>query len=385
MKRMAVIFNSDYQSWPMGGMITYVTQTVAMLADSYEIELWGCSVDGEEPRPIQVRGITYPIHVNTRAKTHRKLVPNVARCFWGNLEGSSRFRADRYDILYFHLSASTLGWFAGEFLRGSWRRKKRPLVIFHQHGMAYRNSIGDRLNYLAMDLADLVFFTTDRQGMEHHRRHIHNPDLIWMPSMVDTDYFTPVLAEEKTALRRTLDIPGDKQVFIYTGRITGWKNPLLLLDAFEIYQKRNNGQGYLVYVGDGDLMNELRTRIAQQGLAECVLLTGTLDRAGIRDLLRAADCFVLPSKGEGVSVSTLEAMAAGLPVAAFLVEGMAGLVEPESGILIADQTAQALADGMERLVREQSGFDPVHTAMQYSIPRVRERMLRAIGRKEKNS
>lgn len=388
MKRMAVIFNSDYQSWPMGGMITYVTQAVGMLAGSFEIDLWGCSVDGGEPRPIRINGISYPIHTNTRAKTRKKLVPNVARCFWGNLTGSSRFRADRYDILYFHLSASTLGWFAGELLRLHSCRKKRPLVIFHQHGMAYRNSIGDRLNYLAMDLADLVFFTTDRQGMEHHRRHIRNPHLVWMPSMVDTDYFSPASAEEKAALRQSLDIPGEKQVFVFTGRITGWKNPLLLLDAFEIYQKRHQGQGFLVYVGDGDCADALRMQIAQKGLTDSVRLTGTLDRAGLRDYLRASDCFVLPSRGEGVSVSTLEAMAAGLPAAAFHVEGMAGLVEPESGVLMSRQTPEDFAEGMERLIRDRSRFDPVRTAMQYSIPAVRARMVgaihNAIARKERN-
>lgn len=389
MKRMAVIFNSDYQSWPMGGMITYVTQAVGMLAGSYEIELWGCSVDGGAPHPIEINGISYPIHTNTRARTHRKLVPNVARCFWGNLTGSSRFRAERYDILYFHLSASTLGWFAGEFLRRPLGGKgKRPLILFHQHGMAYRNNVGDRLNYLAMDLADLVFFTTDRQGMEYHRQKIHNTNLVWMPSMVDTDYFHPASAPDRSALRRALGIGDDKHVFIFTGRITGWKNPLLLLDAFEMYQKRSAGQGYLVYVGDGDCAEALREQIAAKGLTDSVRLTGTLARAGIRDYLRAANCFVLPSRGEGVSVSTLEAMAAGLPVAAFDVEGMAGLVEPDSGILIKEQTAEAFAAGMERLIGERSCFAPVRTAMKYSIPQVRQRMVdaidSAIGRKERN-
>lgn len=378
MKRMAVIFNSDYQHWPMGGMITYVNQAVAMLSDFYEIELWGCAVDGREPEPVIIDGVSHPIRANTAAKTHKKLIPNVVRCFWGNMAGSSEFRADRYDILYFHLSASTLGWFLGEKLRHPFGAgKPAPLVIFHQHGMAYRDPIGDRLDYYAMDLADLVFLTTDKKSLLAHKKHTKNPHVIWIPSMVDMDFFHPVPPEKKSCLRAELGIEENKKVFIYTGRITGWKNPLLLLDAFEMYRRRCSG-GYLVYVGDGDELLALQARIAEKGLADSVRLTGRLSRREILAYLQASDIFTLPSRGEGVSVSALEAMAAGLPVVSFNVEGMSGLVEECSGILIARQTAEEYAAGMEYAVRRQAQFCPQETAEQYSIPRVREIMVDSI-------
>ena len=378
MKRMAVIFNSDYQHWPMGGMITYVNQAVSMLSEFYEIELWGCAVDGREPEAVTVGESSYPIRANTTAKTRKKLIPNVVKCFWGNMAGSTEFRAERYDILYFHLSASMLGWFLGEKLRRPFgRRKDGPLVILHQHGMAYRDPIGDRLDYFAMDLADLVFLTTDRKSLEIHKTHTKNPRVIWMPSMVDTDFFHVPSEQKKHVLRAERKIDENKKVFIYTGRITGWKNPHLLLDAFEQYQQRR-GDGYLIYVGDGNELPALQVRIAEKGLAESVRLTGKLDRAEIRAYLQAADVFTLPSRGEGVSVSTLEAMAAGLPVVAFDVEGMSGMVEPCSGILVERQTAEDYADGMEQAVCGQTQFRPTDTSAQYSIAHVREMMVGAI-------
>lgn len=376
MKRMAVIFNSDYQNWPMGGMITYVAQAVAMLADSFEIELWGCAVDGKLPESVTIDGVTYPIHANTKAKTQKKLIPNVVKCFWGNLAGSEQFHADRYDILYFHLSASQLGWYFGQMLRHPFGGKKKPLVILQQHGMAYGNPIGDRLDYFAMDRADLVFFTTDRKSLERHKRHIRNPQVVWMPSMVDTSWFCPASSQEKALLRQQLGIGQDKKVFVFTGRITGWKNPLLLLEAFELYQNRSGGKGCLIYVGEGDCLPELEKQIEEKKLADCVRLTGRQDRQQIRSLLQAADVFVLPSRGEGVSVSALEAMAAGLPVAAFAVEGMSGLVEEHSGVLAKLQDSRSYADAMEQAA---SGtFDPCLTAQQYSVTQVREIMLEAI-------
>lgn len=377
MKRMAIIFNSDYQHWPMGGMITYVVQAVSMLSDMFEIELWGCAVDGKDPEPIEIDGVSYPIHANTKAKTHRKLIPNVVKCFWGNMAGSGQFRPENYDILYFHLSASELGWFFGEKLKSPFRKRQdRPLVILQQHGMAYGNTIGDRLDYYAMDQADLVFFTTDKNSLERHRAHIKNPNVVWMPSMVDTDFFCPAEREEKQMLRKELGIAPDQKVFIFTGRITAWKNPMLLLEAFAGYQSRNGGNGYLIYVGDGDCVHALEAQIKEKNMTDSVRLTGKLGRQEIRTYLRAADVFVLPSRGEGVSVSTLEAMAAGLPVVAFDVEGMAGLVEDRSGVVVSEQSSAAFAAGMERAAGDQ--FQPRSTAEQYSVERVRDNMVKAI-------
>lgn len=377
MKRMAVIFNSDYQRWPMGGTIPYVGHTVSFLSEHFEMELWGCAVDGHNPEPVEIGGIRYPIHVNAKARSQKKLIPNVVRCFWGNMAGSGEFRAEKYDILYFHLSASELGWLFGEKIKHpvSWKRD-RPLVILHQHGMAYGKIIGDRLDYYAMDQADLVFFTTDPKSLERHRQHIRNPNVVWMPSMVDTAFFHPVSIREKEKIRKELDIGADKKVFIFTGRITAWKNPLLLLEAFRAYQRKNDGNGYLIYAGDGDGVSALQARIEENRLGAAVRLTGRLDRQQIRAYLQASDVFVMPSKGEGVSVSALEGMAAGLPVVAFDVEGMSGLVSGQNGILVPEQSSAAFAAGMEQAAMLQ--FQPPATAEQYSVQQVGDRMVQAI-------
>ncbi len=377
--RMAVIFNSDYHSWPMGGMITFIKDMISALSEAFEIELWGCAVDGQEPQPVSINGVSYPVFINSQAKSRRKLIPNVVKCFWGNMSSSRKFQADRYDILYFHLSASMLGWMLGNWLNGIFRKnQKKPLILFHQHGMAYGNDIGDRLNYYAMNKADVVFFTTDRESLERHKTHIQNPNVVWMPAMVDTDFFRPVGQEEKLILRQQLGLAPEAKVFVFTGRITEWKNPLLLLDAFEIYQKNNNHNGYLIYVGDGDSTPGLEKAVQEKGLTGSVRLAGRQDRQQIRACLQAADVFVLPSKGEGVSVSTLEAMASGLPAVAFRVEGMAGLVETSSGVLVDDRTAEGFAQGMEQALTMRQRLTPRTTAQKYSKEHIGKLMIETI-------
>lgn len=377
MKRMAVIFNSDYQNWPMGGMISYITQTVQMLSDTFEIELWGCSVNGEKPEFVQIGELCYPISVCANAKTGRKLIPNVARCFFGTLVNSGSFCADRYDILYFHLSASHLGWYFGQMFHNRVSDgEKKPLVILQQHGMAYRNRVGDALNYFAMERSDLVFFTTDPQSLVLHKSKLKNPNVVRMPSMIDTDFFSPVSPDEKIALRSAAGIDPDEAVFIYTGRITDWKNPLLLLDAFRVFRNSNGGRGYLIYVGDGELLSSLEQKIQEWNLSDAVKLAGRQSRKVLRDYLRMSDVFLLPSRGEGVSVASLEAMSTNLPVVAFRVEGMEGFLDESSGVLVDDQNAFSFAAGMEQGIR--GNFSPRVVAMEYSVDNVKRYMVQQI-------
>ena len=81
----------------------------------------------------------------------------------------------------------------------------------------------------------------------------------------------------------------------------------------------------LVMVGDGPLRNESLAILESAGLAELAWLPG--ERKDIPDVMRGLDCFVLPSLGEGISNTILEAMSSGLPVIATAVGGNPELVD----------------------------------------------------------
>ena len=81
-------------------------------------------------------------------------------------------------------------------------------------------------------------------------------------------------------------------------------------------------------------------------------MPGSFDN--IDDVLAAADLFVLPSYEEGMSLSLLEAMAAGLPVIATDIPGNRKLIEHERhGLLVPDHNTEALAEGICRLLSNQ--------------------------------
>ena len=112
------------------------------------------------------------------------------------------------------------------------------------------------------------------------------------------------------------------------GRLTPVKDQQTLLRAAALlreYQPELAARLRLILVGDGPLRCDLESLSRQLGLENVVWMAG--DRQDVPDLLRLMDVFVLPSLGEGISNTVLEAMASGLPVVATAVGGNLELVE----------------------------------------------------------
>ncbi len=83
----------------------------------------------------------------------------------------------------------------------------------------------------------------------------------------------------------------------------------------------------LDFVGTGDARAENEAQVRALGIQKHVHFAGYVPREAIAEQYAAADVFVLASFNEGMSVATLEAMAAGLPVIVTRTGGTAELVE----------------------------------------------------------
>jgi sugar transferase (PEP-CTERM/EpsH1 system associated) len=145
-------------------------------------------------------------------------------------------------------------------------------------------------------------------------------------------------------------LPEDAFVVGAVGRMVEVKDQLTLVDAFaELLGERPDLRRRLrlVIVGDGPMRARCAERLASAGAAELAWLPGK--RADVAELMRGMDLFVLPSLGEGISNTILEAMACGLPVAATRVGGNPELVEDgRTGTLFPVGGRTALARAMAR-------------------------------------
>lgn len=104
------------------------------------------------------------------------------------------------------------------------------------------------------------------------------------------------------------DIQHKGKTLITVGRIVPIKNPEFMIQIMRVLQNK----GYnLIFVGSGNLDEQIQTKITDYGLSECVTMLGV--RQDVPQLLHSADAFLLTSLSEGLSIATIEAQAAGLP------------------------------------------------------------------------
>jgi colanic acid/amylovoran biosynthesis glycosyltransferase len=143
--------------------------------------------------------------------------------------------------------------------------------------------------------------------------------------------------------------------------------------------------------GDGPLRSRFVALRDQLGLGERVVVHGDLTRDGVRSLLDTAHVFLHPSvtardgDTEGVPVSMMEAMAAGLPVVATLHSGIPELVsDTVDGYLVPERDVAALADRLVTIAHEperwgdmgRHGHDTVRRS--FDVDRLNDTLVRIL-------
>ncbi len=150
-------------------------------------------------------------------------------------------------------------------------------------------------------------------------------------------------AVTRQALRREWNVPEHAFLFGMIAQLRKHKDHKTLLSAFAKVPDAR-----LVLVGSGETEGEVRRHVAGLRLAERVTLAGY--RKDAARVLSALDGFVLSTEIEGLPVSIMEAMAAGLPVVATHIGGVPELVrDGETGLLVRLRDVDGLAAAMRRL------------------------------------
>lgn len=171
--------------------------------------------------------------------------------------------------------------------------------------------------------------------------------------------------------------PGSRPLeFIYVGGVKELKGIAYLLQAFEMIPKE---QAFLTVVGKYDPSDEDTVPFAGK-----VNFTGPVLHSEVPGLLRKADVFIMPSLGEGMSLSVIEAAACGLPLIVSENTGVEELVKDGvNGYVIPIQSAQAIEDKVRYFVEHpdripRMGREARITAEQYSWDSYSEKAARAV-------
>lgn len=154
----------------------------------------------------------------------------------------------------------------------------------------------------------------------------------------------------RVGVRERLGLPADALLLTTVGRLEKQKGYTFLLEAAPAVIEQEP-RAHFLWVGEGQEETGLRERTTELGLEDRILFLGR--REDVPELLASSDLFVLPSIFEGLPLSVLEAMSAGLPVVGTQVCGTREVVvEGKTGRLVAPEESGALAEAIIEVLRD---------------------------------
>ncbi|RWD14592.1 MAG: colanic acid biosynthesis glycosyltransferase WcaL [Mesorhizobium sp.] len=163
----------------------------------------------------------------------------------------------------------------------------------------------------------------------------------------------------------------DAMSFISVCRLTEKKGIEYALRALAALPRRD--WTYSV-IGGGELLEELKRLAADLGIADRVTFLGPRPHAEVKQRLRDAHVFVLPSVGardgdvEGIPVALMEAMAAGLTVVSTYHSGIPELIEDQkTGFLAPERDVAALAGKLTWIAENPKLCEPIALAARKKI------------------
>lgn len=234
-------------------------------------------------------------------------------------------------------------------------------LVHAEHGRDVTDPRGDDRKYhrlrrwMAPLIGRYVAVSPDLQHWLVDRVRIQSSKVTHIPNGIDTRPFHAALGS-RGPRRKFADFAPPGTVLIgNVARLDKVKDHAGLITAFMLLRDQgdgNSGRCRLIIAGGGPQREALERQIVQLGLTETVRLLGNRD--DVAQWLDECDVFALSSVAEGMPVTLLEAMAAGLPVVATNVGGIATVVENGvTGTLVPASDAQALAEALGAYVADE--------------------------------
>ena len=181
-----------------------------------------------------------------------------------------------------------------------------------------------------------------------------------LPKYIDLD-------DIRKKMRTKMNLNDSDVALISVGELNANKNNRIIIEAIE---KLENEKIHYFLCGEGALEKELKELAEKKGVLDQVHFLGY--RTDVKELLQAADVFVMPSIREGLSRSIMEAMASGLPCVVSRIRGNSDLIKDgEGGYLCETKNVEQYVNAINQLLsislRKKMGKKNLERIKKYSM------------------
>lgn len=266
-------------------------------------------------------------------------------------------REEAYDVVHTYTATpSFLGRIAARLLRV-------PVILHHQAAWTVTefSSLAERAFYTPLEYIATLASTKGicvSHAVAQQARELHiapQRKLTTICNGIDARPFVTSASpasDSRERVRRELNISTDHILIGCTGRLAPMKdNTSVILALKELAVSLPHVPLKLVLAGSGPDKTTLENLVHAMSLSDRVLFLGFRD--DIADILAAIDIYVSASLREGMSISILEAMAAGKPIVSTSIPPNAELIEHErTGLLVPPKSPRQLANAIARFIQE---------------------------------
>ncbi len=328
-----------------------------------------------EQTEMQMEYVVFGLHPTFREELERlglkyHEIPDKKKQPMQYYRALNRILKNGYDVVHVHGNSAMMS--AEMFLA---KRHKIPKRIAHAH-----NTTCDHMTMNRILQPLLRRCTTERIACSEDAAKWCFPEQPChvINNAIDAARFA-FDAEKRNRIRREIGLSEDAFVLGHVGYFNEQKNHDWLIDVFAAVHKRSP-EAVLVLVGSGDLEPMIDEKAEKLGLKLFIYKLG--QRADVNEIMCAMDCFVFPSKWEGLGIVLIEAQCSGLcccisdviPQEATMLEDSVCRLSLESHADswadAVEKTRMSLAERAERSASAQAAI----TEKGYNIAQEREKL-----------
>lgn len=243
-----------------------------------------------------------------------------------------------YDILHIH-DVFMIAFFMD--VKKKWGIKK---IVIHSHSTRFSDHLigGIRNRILAIPnfwIPDFYLACSMEAGVYAFGKRFKGHGKV-ITNAIDTNNFR-YNQSERNRVREELGLTSNF-VIGHIGGFTNQKNHSFIIDVFEkVLEKNNNAR--LVLISDGPLKEQIEDTAKEKKIDKNVLFLGT--RNDVNRLMQAFDCFILPSRYEGLGIVLVEAQTAGLPcIFSDVVPDSVNICKDKNSVLSLNEPKEKWAD-----------------------------------------
>ena len=255
-----------------------------------------------------------------------------------------------FDVVHSH---SPVGGVLGRLAA---KKAKVPKVLYTAHGFHFFKGAPLK-NWLLFypverSLAKITDYlvTINQEDFERAKKFKVRGSCVNVPGIgFDSSKFE-LPGETRALKRKELGISENTLVILTIGEMIKRKNHRTMIEAFA---KADINNSLLLICGRGELLDELKALTRELGVEDKVSFLGY--RKDIPEICKMSDIFIFSSFQEGLPVSVMEAMAAGLPVVASDIRGSSELViRDKGGYLMKPKDVESFANYTVKLASDPS-------------------------------